>query len=190
MKMSVMNNVWLRKLKTVQLWGLVTISLLMNLGVNSYLNVMYSRSLFPVSYFEGQLTFNAVKLTGYYSYMVERGSLHLYLHTQLFDFVFILSTLLLHGVLGLLLLRLHASRPRMRRFAIVVLIAGLAAPLFDVLENLVSFIFIANPEGIPNLLVIVASAFSACKFGLFAFTYLGVIILTIRWLWSFIANRR
>jgi hypothetical protein len=85
--------------------------------------------------------------------MLDHNSLHTYFQTQLIDFVFIISTMLLHGTIGLLFYKLLSNRPVLKRLSSLGLIAGLLAPCFDIMENIVSFYFIANPKTIPQILL-------------------------------------
>lgn len=159
---------------------------LFNQWSSKELLVWYGKSLYPVPYFEGQLSFSAERLMNYYNYMLERDSLNIYFQTQLFDFVFIVSTMLLFGSLGLLFYKLYSKITFLRRFSFVVLIMGLLAPFFDILENLISFYFISNPENIPNVLAVIYSTFAAIKFGLFSTTYLGLGFLVLAGIWVLI----
>ncbi|MEW9702726.1 hypothetical protein [Paenibacillus sp. SI8] len=174
---------WVKKIKTSYLLLLLPIAVIFNQWSTAVLNDWYRRSQFPVTYVQGQLSFSAAKLTMYYRHMLEQNSLPIYFQTQLIDFMFILSTMLLHGTLGLLFYKLLANRPFLKRLSSVGLITGLLAPCFDILENIVSFYFIANPEGIPQVLALVYSSFSACKFGLFVITYLLFGFLLLCGLW-------
>ncbi|UJF33535.1 hypothetical protein [Paenibacillus hexagrammi] len=151
--------------------------------VNDALDRMYAKSLYPVPFYKGQMTFNASELAGYYRFMVEHGSLSIYLQTQWFDFVFIAATFLMHGAVGLLMWKLHLNHRINRRLAAGILFSGLAAPVFDVLENAVSFYFIAYPNEITNPLTILYSTFAAAKFALFGVTYVGVTVSAASWLW-------
>jgi hypothetical protein len=49
---------------------------------------------------------------------------------------------------------------------------------------------IANPENLPNMLVVVSSAFAACKFVLFTVTYIGVVFLSLSWLVLLVTRSR
>lgn len=172
-------NAFVGKLKWRNLLIVLPLIWILRVVVNNYLDELYAKSLFPVPFFEGQTTFNAGELTGYYLYMIKQGTLDIYLQTQLFDFVFIVATLVFHGVAGLVVWKLHLNHHVNRNIAIWVWIVGIAAPLMDALENLVSFSFIADTANITSFLTILYSAFAVTKFVLFGITYLGIMFLII-----------
>lgn len=153
------------------------------LAFNSFsqdiLNQAYAASKFPVPYYVGQLAFDGVQIKQYYAYMIEHGTLGVYVHTQIIDFAFILSTLLLHAVVLLILVRMQHRGGRLSKAALVLFLIAPLAPLFDALENLVSFIMLADPSGFSNPIALVYSSFSAIKFAVFALTYLGAALFFV-----------
>ncbi|MCD1258553.1 hypothetical protein B5M42_006865 [Paenibacillus athensensis] len=187
-----MKTIWNRlvRIRTAYALLLVLAAVIFNQGATLLLNDWYRRSQYPVPYYEGQLSFSAAKLTAYYRYMLDHNSLGIYFQTQCIDFVFILATFLLHGSIGLLVYKLVAHRPFLKKASLVALAAGLLAPCFDILENLVSFYFIARPEAIPAALALLYSSFSACKFGLFIVAYVLFGILLLWGVWMAICRRK
>ena len=102
-----------------------------------------------------------------------------YLFTQHFDFFFIVSVFVLHLSVLLLLSRLFAKASKMRKVMIVAALISIIAPLADALENLVSYVMIANHEGFADGLAIVYSSLAAIKFAAFTFAYLAAILAVI-----------
>lgn len=137
------------------------------------LNTFYERSGYPVPYYVGQTSFDAAKLEGWYASMEAAGTLDVYRQTQLVDFAFIAATALLHFSLLVLVARL-LPEGAWRRAALVVVVIGLLAPAFDVLENLVSFIALAEPTQIAPAVAVVYSGFASLKFLCFFAVYLWV----------------
>lgn len=135
-----------------------------------WLNSWYAASGYPVPYYVGQLSFSADKLEHWYAVMSDRGTLGTYVTTQFVDFVFIAATAAAH--LFVLSLIAKGLRGKLRAVAVGFVAVGLAAPLFDVMENLVSFVMLANPQHIASVLAVIYSCFAAAKFACFAVVYL------------------
>ncbi len=178
--------------------GMLLLTLPLALWFNQYatqiLNASYQASLFPVPYYVGQLAFDAAQLKSYYSVMLQQGSLDIYVQTQIIDFVFILSTLLLHGVVTLLLARLQPQASRLRRAAFWLVLVAPLAPVFDSLENLVSFVMLANPLEFSAALALIYSGFAAAKFAVFVVTYLGAVLFLVTGIgghaWAFVRREK
>ncbi len=137
------------------------------------LNTFYDRSGYPVPYYVGQTSFDAAKLEGWYASMEAAGTLDVYRQTQLVDFAFIAATALLHVSLLVLVARLLPEGP-WRRAGLVAVVIGLLAPAFDVLENLMSFIALAEPTQVAPAVAVVYSSFASLKFLCFFAVYLWV----------------
>lgn len=148
------------------------LSLLLQTAVQAVLNGFYERSGYPVPYFVGQTSFDAGKLEGWYASMDAAGTLGIYWQTQFVDFGFIVATALLHFSLLMLVARLLSGA--WRRVALWFVLAGLLAPVFDALENLASFIALANPSEISPVVAVVYSGFAVLKFAGFFAVYLWV----------------
>ncbi len=155
---------------------LVALSVLFNIYATNILNTSYTASLFPVPYYEAQLSFSPTKIQGWYSFLIEHEALSKYIQTQNLDFVFIVSTLFLHFFALLLISRLFPVSSTWRSGMIVVAIVSSLAPLADALENGVSYIMMANPLHFPAYLAYIYSTFSAIKFSMFAFAYIAFIV--------------
>ena len=157
-------------------WALVTalmLAVLFNLTATEWLNRSYAASAYPVPYYVAQLSFDASRLQGWYAYMLERGTLGIYWQTQFIDFVFILSTILLHFMALLLISRAFAAGSAGRRAMVVCAFVSALGPLFDVAENLVSFVMLAQPLSFPVWLAWLYSGCAALKFAFFCFAYLA-----------------
>ena len=148
-------------------------SVVLQTVAQAVLNVFYANSGFPVAYYVGQTAFDAAKLEGWYATMQAAGTLDVYWQTQFVDFGFIAATALLHFFALVLVARLLPAGA-WRRFAMALVVVGLLAPAFDVLENLVSFIALANPTDVNPVVAIVYSSFASLKFLGFFAVYLWV----------------
>lgn len=139
------------------------------------LNSFYARSGYPVPYYVGQTSFSATKLESWYGAMDAAGTLGIYWQTQFVDFAFIAATALLHFFALVLVARLLPDG-RWRRLGLAFVVVGLLAPAFDALENLVSFIALANPAEVNPVVAVVYSTFAVLKFAGFFAVYLWVPI--------------
>lgn len=150
---------------------------LLQTAVQAVLNGFYERSGYPVPYYVGQTSFDSSKLEGWYSSMDAAGTLGIYWQTQFVDFGFIVATALLHFWLLVLVARL--LRGAWRTVALWFVFVGLSAPAFDALENLMSFIALANPTEIGPVVATVYSSFAVLKFVGFFAVYLWVPVALI-----------
>jgi len=151
--------------------------------VLAVLNAVYAASAYPVPYFVGQTSFSAEKLEGWFAVMIDGGTLGTYWLAQFVDLGFIAATLITHALVLALIARLQAEGV-WRRIALVMLAIGIAAPLFDVLENLTSFVILANPMDVSQPAAIVYSSFAVLKFVSFAIVYAWVpfgLIVAAEW---------
>jgi hypothetical protein len=162
-----------RSPNAVALAALTVIALVFNLWASSALTARYVASRFPVPYYEAQLSFSADKLKGWYATLQQLGTFDAYLHTQHFDSVFILSVLMLHGAALLLISRLFGAGSQGRKLMVLCALLSAIAPLSDQLENLVSYVMLANPAGFANWLAYLYSSFAATKFAFFVFAYVA-----------------
>jgi hypothetical protein len=149
------------------------------------LDSFYARSGYPVPYYEGQLSFSASKLEGWYGTMQQSGTLGVYWHTQLVDFAFIAATAVFFTALLLGVARAIPSTHPARRLAAALVPLGAAAALFDVVENLASFVMLVNPTTISEPLALLYSGVAALKFaafvGVYAWTVAGLVLaVTVR----------
>jgi len=132
--------------------------------VNAILNANYAASNHPVPYAEGQTTFDGQEIKGFYAVMEAAGTLDRYVVTQLIDFGFILGMILLGVSLGSLLSRLNRAGSlfdRAGRAAAALITVG---ALFDVVENLISFVLLADSQGFPDWLAVPYSLAAVIKF--------------------------
>jgi len=127
------------------------------------LDASYAASGYPVDYATGQLSFNAERLEGYYAVMTQAGTMAVYLRTQIIDFGFIASVLLLSALLGTLVSRAGGWA---RGLGLAAAMLGMAGAGFDALENLLSFVILTDPTDIAPLMALTYSSAAAVKFAL------------------------
>lgn len=162
---------------TLIIQGLVS---LVSLGIyfltSHILEKSYVLSKFPVTYFEQQTSFDALKMKEWYAYMIEQGTFDIYLKTQFIDFAFIAAVILAGFVLWSFIANLHPNGSFFERWGHKMAFALPFAGAFDIFENLVSFFMIANPDNFAAFIVIPYSAFAVLKFACWT---VGLIWLVI-----------
>lgn len=176
---------WQSKLSTTHLVIITIAALVFNLWATDVLNASYAASGFPVPYWQAQLSFDHEKLKGWYDHLIGKGTLEKYVQTQNLDFIFIASVLVLHTAALLAISRLVPVRSRARLFIVWASLLAIAAPLADGIENVISYIMLANPTDFAPSLALVYSSFAAVKFGMFTFAYVaaicGLLAATVMW---------
>lgn len=145
--------------------GLIAcISLALYFLSSHFLEKSYIQSKFPVNYFEQQTSFDAVKMKEWYAFMIQEGTFDIYLRTQFIDFAFIAMVILAGYTVWALIANLHPHGNFFNKWGQRLAFALPLAGGFDILENLVSFFMIANPENFADALLLPYSSFAVLKF--------------------------
>ncbi len=147
-----------------------------------WLDASYAASQFPVPFYTGQTTFNAAELKSYYEVLLEKGTMDIYIRTQLIDYVFMLGTFVSFFCLSSAVMRSLKHLSLAKWITAVALFFVWFSPLaavMDALENLVSFVMLSNPEDFANWLVYPYSGFAVIKFGIFALSYLWYLLAVL-----------
>ena len=157
--------------------GIAVVAGFFGLGaVQARLDALYAQSGHPVDYATGQTTFDAAQIKEYYAAMQEGGTLDVYIRTQQFDFLF-LATL---GLFGLLLGTFIARFARVgswgRWFGGAVAIFAIVGASCDAIENIWSFVMLADPQGFAAWLAIPYSGFAVAKFAAITLAMVSAII--------------
>ena len=156
---------------------------------NIVLDASYARSNFPVPYFEGQTAFDGNLIKSYYQVMIDAGTLNVYWQTQLIDYAFIASLFLFGMVLPLLVRRLY--QPQTIPYQIATFVATLIplGAIFDAIENLVSFVMLAQPQTFPNWIALIYSSLASLKFASIGLGYMLLFATVIWFVLATIINR-
>lgn len=142
----------------------------------------YEASQFPVPYFVGQTTFDAKVTKGHYATLIEQGTLDIFVQTQIIDYAYMASmfvTLLVFGAAGARLLRWRFRARWLTGAALAVMYLTAAGPVFDALENGVSFIMLSDPTGFPDWLVYPYSSFAVIKFALMVLGHIWAVVVPV-----------
>lgn len=149
------------------------------LAVKNKLDALYAASRHPVDYATGQTTFDAERIKGFYAHIQQLETLDVYIQTQQFDFLFILCVAALGLTLGTLVARMSAPGTWGRRLGFAAAGLALAGATMDALENLTSFVMLADPQGFALWLALPYSGFAAIKFALLALAMLEVVLSAV-----------
>lgn len=187
--MKTLYRYFLASPKTLTLFVLTLIAFAFNYWASTTLTASYIESRFPVPYYVAQLSFDPEKLKTWYSELQQLGTFDTYVLTQHIDSLFILSVLMLHGFALVLLSRLFATNSKGRKIMVACALISAIAPISDQLENLVSYIMLANPANFADGLAYIYSGFAATKFAFFVFAYIVAPLGLIAGLVSRLINR-
>lgn len=149
--------------------------------VNTVLDELYARSGFPVPYAEGQTTFDGGRLKEFYAVVLDEGSMGYYWATQLFDYVFMAALALFGVVAGSRLVRAaqRRSRPRIATLAASGAGAVVAGASLDAVENLISFVMLAQPRTFADWIALPYSAAAAAKFAAVTVGMVCLLLATV-----------
>lgn len=166
---------WLEQRSMGRHVGLAAASFLVLGAVNATLNRLYDASGFPVPYAEGQTSFDADAVKGWYATMSDAGTLDTYVATQAFDYVFMAMLATTGFLVASVVVRIAGSGllARLGRGARTLVPLGAAA---DAVENLISFPMLARPETFADWLAIAHSSAATVKFSLIG---IGLILLVV-----------
>jgi len=148
-------------------------------ATKALLDASYAASMHPVDYATGQTSFDAAQIERWYASMQDQGTLAVYVQTQVIDFGFIASVMLLGLMLGTLAARLGRAGSWGRMIGVVAAGLAIAGACMDVIENLLSFLMLADPQSIPQFLAVIYSAAAAAKFALLTMAMAGLLLSLI-----------
>ncbi len=139
------------------------------------LDKSYSDSKFPVPFYEGQTTFDAIETKAHFQVLIENNTLDVFWRTQLIDFVYILATFLFTIFAMVSVYKMLAFSIKLQRISWHMIFLMPLNAILDVFENLVSFIMLSNPTDFANWLIIPYSSFAVAKFTFYLIGYLWII---------------
>lgn len=146
--------------------------------IQTRLDASYAASKHPVDYLTGQTGFDAEKIKGYYAAMSDFGTLDIYWITQIIDFGFILAMLCMGLFVCTFISRLGRYASWSRFCGLLAGVSIALGAISDAIENLWSFVMLADPQGFSNWLAFPYSGFAVLKFALITLG-MGLLIATI-----------
>ncbi|PCJ95448.1 MAG: hypothetical protein COA50_09610 [Flavobacteriaceae bacterium] len=141
-----------------------------------FLEKSYASSKFPVSYFEAQTSFDALKLKSWYQFLIDNDTFRIYINTQFIDFIFIFTVILMGFSIWTLLANLHKKDSFFNKKGYIMAFSLPFAAFFDVLENLISFYMLSEPKEFINEIVYIYSSFATIKFGFWGIALLWLLV--------------
>ena len=157
----------LLSLSTAWLWVIGIAMTICQYLMMGYLNVLYDATEFPVSYMVGQTAFDGDVIKGYYSVLKEKSTFDDYCFVQIVDYLFMLIVFFSHLFVCLAIYKILPAIKWLQTTGIAMIIVTPMAAIFDAIENLISFVMLANPENFANWLAIPYSSFAVAKFFVF-----------------------
>lgn len=176
-------------LTPMQWWGIAIVLVAIRHVTQIWLDGLYVDSQFPVPFYIGQTTFNAEELKGYYAVLISKGTLGNYFWVQMADYLFMVTVFISFFALMTAVYRSLPDVKWLKGLAWVMVLVAPTAALFDAVENLVSFFFIADPQGFADWLVYPYSSFAVIKFAIFILAYLWAIVGLLISLVGFLVRR-
>ncbi|SRR5690606_19656320 len=175
MKKLIIPSLLTQYLTPLQWWGIAGVLVVIRHLTQNWLDGLYVDSQFPVPFYIGQTTFNAEELKGYYAILVSKGTLDNYFWVQMADYLFMITVFFSFFALMTAVYRSLPNVKWLKDLAWVMVVIAPTAALFDAVENLVSFLFIANPQDFADWLVYPYSSFAVIKFAIFFVAYIWAI---------------
>ncbi len=164
-----------QSLTPLQWWCIAIVLVVIRQLTQVWLDGLYVDSQFPVPFYIGQTTFNAEELKSYYAVLISKGTLDKYFWVQMADYLFMVIVFVSFFALMTAVYRSLPDVKWLKDLAWVMVLIAPPAALFDAVHNLVSFFFIADPQGFADWLVYPYSSFAVIKFSIFILAYLWAI---------------
>ncbi|WP_331351807.1 hypothetical protein [Cellvibrio sp. UBA7671] len=165
-----------QSLTPLQWWCIAIVLVVIRQLTQVWLDGLYVDSQFPVPFYIGQTTFNAEELKGYYAVLISKGTLEDYFWVQMADYLFMVTVFVSFFALMTAVYRSLPNVKWLKDLAWVMVFIAPTAALFDAVENLVSFFFIADSQGFADWLVYPYSSSAVIKFAIFILAYLWAIV--------------
>ncbi|SMF56385.1 hypothetical protein SAMN02745866_03610 [Alteromonadaceae bacterium Bs31] len=187
------------RLNLLAWWLLAIVTYIIARLLQTWLDAAYLASEFPVPFYIGQTTFSAPELKSYFQVLIDKGTLGLFIKTQLIDYVFMIGTFVSFFCLSTAVMRSVKAvklHPWMLSIGVFFVWFSPLAAVFDALENLVSFVMLRKPLEFADWLVMPYSSFAVAKFSVFISTYLwclvamGTVLLVIAYRGTMLAVRK
>ena len=154
-----------------------------------WLNTLYAATKYPVSFFEGQTTFNGELIKSHYAALQQEGTFGDFIQVQLYDYLYMVTVFVAFALVCIAIYRSLPNKPWLKSLAKWMLIITPLAAIFDALENAVSFVMLANPSDFANWLAYPYSAFAVIKFTLFTLFLVWALVGSVICLGSYVSQK-
>lgn len=144
-----------------------------------WLDKSYEQSKFPVPFYEGQTTFDAVETKKHFQVLIENNTLDLFWVTQQIDFVYMFATLIFTVTVMAAVYKTLSFDKRWQDIAWIMIFIMPLNVVMDIMENLVSFVMLSDPLTFSDWLIIPYSTFAVAKFFMYIAGYLWIVLALI-----------
>ena len=135
----------------------------------------YAASRHPVDFATGQTAFSGEKIKTYFAHMQKAGTLDVYWTTQVIDYGFILAIAGMGLFVCTFVARFSRGGSWGRRLGLLAGAAVVLGAACDAIENVWSFVMLADPAGFADWLAVPYSAFASLKFAAIALGMVAAI---------------
>ncbi len=165
------------KFSAPMLWALSIVSFVISKLIQTqWLDKSYAESRFPVPFYEGQTTFDALETKAHFQVLLDHETLDIFWRTQFIDFAYIIATFVFTVAVMAAIYKMLAFNASLQRFAWLMLLLMPFNVIMDVLENLVSFVMLTNPTGFADWLIFPYSSFAVAKFAFYFIGYIWIVV--------------
>ena len=172
-----LSDYWLVHPSKLKLNLYLTLSLILAIGGYIVVEISFYKSNYPVSLFEGQLAFDAAEIKSHYAVLKQQGTFGIFVKTQIIDFAWIIGLMLTLFFTHIAIARAHSADSKWQSLALYLAVFGPLIAASDAVENLFSFVMLANPSGFPDWIAPVYSSFAAIKW---SWAVIGVSLIVIQ----------
>lgn len=172
-----LSNDWLTKPTRARLAASLVLSLLLAAAGYVAVETSFAATHYPVSLLEGQLAFSGAAIKSHYATLLAQGTFDRFVLTQVIDFAWIVGLMLTLFFAHVAIARGQAAGSQWRRLALRLAVVAPLIAASDALENAVSFLMLADPNGFPDWLALVYSGLAAIKW---SWAVIGVSLIAVQ----------
>ena len=172
-----LSNDWLLKPTKARLSTFLLLSLLLAIGGYVAVEISFAKTNYPVSLLEGQLAFSGTTIKSHYATLLAQGSFDRFVLTQVIDFAWIVGLMLTLFFAHVAIARGQPAGSTWRQLALRLAVLAPLIAASDALENVVSFVMLADPEEFPDWLAVLYSGLAAIKW---SWAVIGVSLIVIQ----------
>lgn len=165
-------------LSTKKYWIILAISLVVFIGSNLYLGILFENTGYPVSLIEGQLRFDESLLKQDFLVLIKEGTMQKYKTIQYLDISIMLSTAIFFGLLTLFIFKNNKNK-FWRTIGLTLSLLFPLSGLLDLTENIWLLNMLENPTDFAGWKAIMYSSFALMKLITFAVGLAGILIVSL-----------
>ena len=147
---------------------LIVMSFGLMIGGLSIATVAFEQARFPGSLFTAQLAFDADLIRTQYATLIANGTMSTYITAQILDYLFIIGLGAFGYFLHVAIARAHSEGSTWHKVARVAGLLVVTSASFDAIENIASFMMLADPTGFAPWLAPLYSSLATAKWSIAA----------------------